>query len=170
MMVVMEALLARLTATAASTPGKCVSYVKRGKGKEGHRRGGQGRRGEGSDQDEDDDPTFRPDAPFPWSAAAVALGCSGLYYKFSSIIAIGILVPIVNGVFFVCLAVYAFSKIKASPPARSPVEGGWSLRSRGDTSARGAKDGSSKKGRKGDTRRGSRSRPRAPRRNSYLFG
>lgn len=63
--------------------------------------------------DEDDDLSFRPHSPFPWGAAGVAVVCGTIYLKFSNITAVGVFVPIVNSIFFVGLALYAFNKLKA---------------------------------------------------------
>lgn len=56
--------------------------------------------------------SFRFDSPFPWGAAAVAVVCGAIYLTFSNIIAVGVFVPIVNSIFFVGLAIYAFNKLK----------------------------------------------------------
>lgn len=60
----------------------------------------------------DEDPSFRSDSPFPWGAALVAAACGAVYYKVSNVVAVGMFVPVVNGVFMVCLAAFAFHKLK----------------------------------------------------------
>lgn len=58
------------------------------------------------------DPSFRADSPFPWGAALVAVACGTIYYKVSNVVAVGMFVPVVNGVFLVCLAAFAFHKLR----------------------------------------------------------
>eukprot|EP00903_Cladosiphon_okamuranus_P005884 g5820.t1 len=60
----------------------------------------------------DEDPSFRSDSPFPWAAALVAVSCGAVYYKVSNVVAVGMFVPVVNGMFMVCLAVFGFQKLK----------------------------------------------------------
>eukprot|EP00752_Nemacystus_decipiens_P007119 g6377.t1 len=60
----------------------------------------------------DEDPSFRSDSPFPWGAALVAVACGAVYHKVSNVVAVGMFVPVVNGVFMVCLAAFAFHKLK----------------------------------------------------------
>lgn len=43
----------------------------------------------------------------------MAVVCGAIYYKISNAVAVGMFVPIVNGAFFVCLAIFAFHKLKA---------------------------------------------------------
>ena len=57
--------------------------------------------------------SFRPNSPFPWGAAGIAVVCGAIYSRFSNMIAVGVVVPIVNSVFFVGLAIFAFNKLKA---------------------------------------------------------
>lgn len=103
------------------------------------------------------DPSFRPDSPFPWTAAGVAIVCGAIYYKISNVVAVGMFVPIVNGVFFVCLAVFAFYKLKAN---RSFESG----HGRGRHGARGTAT------RGGGSRRRARGEVNAKSRSTYLFG
>lgn len=74
----------------------------------------------------DEDPSFRSDSPFPWGAALVAAACGAIYYKVSNVVAVGMFVPVVNGVFMVCLAAFAFHKLKE----KGALEGGRGKRGR----------------------------------------
>lgn len=107
------------------------------------------------DATDDGDLSFRPDSPFPWGAAFVAVICGAVYYRLSNVVAVGMLVPIVNGVFFVCLAVFAFHKLKAKGATDNDV--------RRKRSRRVPRKGSARREGGGDgRRRGGQS--------TYLFG
>lgn len=111
-------LLSRLHATATNT---FVVYSAAARQQRLHDRRQQSKaenaRGGGKSRgyivDEDADLSFRPDSPFPWGAAGVAVVCGAIYLTFSNIIAVGVFVPIVNSIFFIGLAIYAFNKLKA---------------------------------------------------------
>lgn len=114
----------------------------------------QGRRAkELNEDDENEDMTFRPDSPFPWHAVGVACTCGGVYYKFSNVVAVGSFVPIVNGVFFVGLATFAFLKLRAAGDTSPSSDTAWVGNGRGGR-------GSGVLRRKNSTTR----------RNTYLFG
>lgn len=120
-------LLSRLNATAAnaSTVSSAAARQKRLHDRSRNKiAGGHGNTAAGAGGDED--PSFRSDSPFPWGAALVAAACGTIYYKVSNVVAVGMFVPVVNGVFMVCLAAFAFHKLKE----KGAFEGGRGKRGR----------------------------------------
>ncbi len=101
-----QALLSRLHAAATN-----ASAVTSAAGRQ-KRLQDRSRNGEASGKPADDDPSFRSDSPFPWGAAAVAVACGTIYYQVSNVVAVGMFVPVVNGCFMVCLAAFAFHKLR----------------------------------------------------------
>lgn len=146
-------LLSRLHATATNASAASSAAARR-KRLDNRRQLEKANGNAGADVDED--PSFRSDSPFPWSAAGVALVCGTIYYKISNVVAVGMFVPIVNGVFFVCLTVFAFHKLKGTEAFGS---GRKTLRQRlgGGSARRGAR----RRGARGSSHGG---------RSTYLFG
>ena len=144
-------LLSRLHATAANTSATSAAVARL---KRLHNCRHQEQADGGNADHAVDDPSFRTDSPFPWSAASVAVMCGAIYYKISNVVAVGMFVPVVNGAFFVCLAVFAFHKLKA----KGKLEIGRGRR-------RQRVGAASRKGRVG--RVGAK---RGDRRSTYLFG
>lgn len=155
-----QILLARVKATASTCAPFSTPLEKKGKKRQHRTKVGANGQVEAEIEQEDEDPTFRPDSPFPWSAAAVAASCCAFYYKFANVVAVGMLVPVVNGVFFVCLAIFAFYKLKAASESK-PWKGAGGR----------VKD---KRGRDGDifapSYKGTGGKGRRTHRNTYLFG
>lgn len=108
-----QVLLSRLHATAANASAVSSAAARQ---KRLHARSRNNSKmtagGATADGGGDDDPSFRSDSPFPWGAALVAAACGAAYYKVSNVVAVGMFVPVVNGVFMVCLAAFAFHKLK----------------------------------------------------------
>lgn len=113
-----QVLLSRLHATAANASAVASAA---GRQKRLHDRSRTGEAdGQRAGGGPDGDPSFRSDSPFPWSAAAVAVACGAIYYQVSNVVAVGMFVPVVNGCFMVCLAAFAFHKLRD----RGAFEGG----------------------------------------------
>lgn len=123
-----QVLLSRLHATAANASAVCSAAArqKRLHDRSRNRTAGGTSTTAGGAGGGDEDPSFRSDSPFPWAAALVAAVCGVVYYKVSNVVAVGMFVPIVNGVFMVCLAVFAFHKLKE----KGAFEGGHGKRGR----------------------------------------
>lgn len=158
LMPVFQVLLARVKSSAATASAAAGhiggTTIRKNKNK---RIDKQGRRAQEQDYEDDgnEDMTFRPDSPFPWHAAGVACVCGGVYYKFSNVVAVGIFVPIVNGIFFVGLAIFAFLKLRATSDATSPPS-----TARGESRRGGRSNGMLRRRRKDGTKQ----------RSTYLFG
>ncbi|CAM9295602.1 unnamed protein product [Hapterophycus canaliculatus] len=113
----------------------------------------------------DADPSFRPDSPFPWGAALVAVACGITYFKLSNVVAVGMFVPVVNSVFFVGLAVFALHKLKDKGAFESGrAKGGRGGRQRRMGAGNVVRKGGAWKGRQNGAIEGRRSG------STYLFG
>lgn len=110
-----QVLLSRLHATAVNASAVSSAAARQRRlleRSQKERIDGSGRNKAGLGPRDGEDPSFRSDSPFPWGAAMVAVACGTVYFKLSNVVAVGMFVPVVNSVFFVGLAVFAFHKLK----------------------------------------------------------
>jgi len=126
--ILFQVLLSRLHATAANASAVTSAAARQKRLHDRSRNGtADGQRiGGGGGAGDNGDPSFRSDSPFPWGAAAVAVACGAIYYQVSNVVAVGMFVPVVNGCFMICLAAFAFHKLRD----RGAFEGGRGQRGR----------------------------------------